>query len=191
MILDRYINLDNRGGDLDGRNLWGEHTGVSQADRIFFEHIFKHNQHIKNIVELGTFLGVTSLYFGMLARLRNGKLTTFDIEDVRRDYVKKAWLPEMEFILTDVLGTPHPRVVELLKQPNTLIFLDNGDKSGEILLYTEYNASGNIVVPHDFLPEGKAEITVPHLAKLGYKEYYHDIWTMTGSGCRCFIREKL
>jgi predicted O-methyltransferase YrrM len=187
MELISYIGLDNL--SKDGRTLWGAIPATSQADRIYFEHIWKYNPQIKNVVEFGTLLGITSLYFGMFVALRGGKLITFDFVDERLKEVKKIWLPEMEYIKMDILVSAQQKVIEYISKPDTFVFIDNGNKAKEVLLYTEHVANGNIVAVHDWAPEGNEAVSLPHLLNLGYKELFPDIRRMTGTGVRGFIRE--
>ncbi len=183
MELFNYINLNNKRDD--GRNLWGLPSGTSQADRIFFEHIWKRHPGIKNIIELGTWYGVTALYFGMLCRIRNGWIKTFDIVDVRIPEVKQAWLDTMTFLEKDVLNED---VVEQTINSDTLLFIDNGNKTKEVLKYARYVLVGGMIIVHDWQVEVDKPCVLDNLWKLGFNEVYCDIAEMVGSSARCFIR---
>ena len=114
-----------------------------------------------HFVELGTFTGITSLYFGMIARLRGGKLVTFDIKDWREETVKNAWLPQsMEFILADVETVAHPRVQEEVRK-TSFLFIDGGNKYREAELYAQNMQVGGIVLMHDFTYNLEGKIVDP------------------------------
>lgn len=66
--------------------------GVGRGDMFFFDYVVaKHNQ-FKEFVEFGTFGGVTSLYIGIMARLRGANFYTFDISDKRIECIRNNWL---------------------------------------------------------------------------------------------------
>lgn len=81
---------------------------IGYADTMMWEFVFaRHKQH-RNMAELGTMTGGTSLYFGMAARTRGGRFDTFDRSDNRVSEVKMGWLDNMHFHIQDILTGVKP-----------------------------------------------------------------------------------
>jgi len=83
----------------------------------------------KNVVEIGTSNGYSSLWFCLALRTNGGKLTTFEIDPQKvklaQSNFKKAGVDK---IATIIEGDAHNEVTKL-KDPIDIIFLD-ADKSG-------------------------------------------------------------
>jgi len=83
----------------------------------------------KNVVEIGTSNGYSSLWFCLALRANGGKLTTFEIDPQKvklaQSNFKKAGVDK---IVTIIEGDAHNEVTKL-KDPIDIIFLD-ADKSG-------------------------------------------------------------
>lgn len=105
----------------------------------------------KHVVELGTSVGYSGLWFCMALEKTGGKLTTFDIDEGRvakaRENFKKAGVTER---VTIMMGDAHEEVKKL-KDPIDLLFLD-ADKEG----YLDYLQKllplvkpGGLVVAHN------------------------------------------
>jgi len=108
----------------------------------------------KHVVEIGTSIGYSGLWFCLGLERTGGKLTTFEIDPGRaaqaRDNFKRAG---MEKIVTLVEGDAHDKVKEL-KEPVDILFLD-ADKEG----YLDYLAKllplvrpGGLIVAHNMTP---------------------------------------
>ena len=83
----------------------------------------------KHVVEIGTSVGYSGLWFALALRSTKGRLTTFDIDSDRLDRARKNFARAgVENIITPVLGDAHERVQEL-SGPIDLLFLD-ADKQG-------------------------------------------------------------
>lgn len=105
----------------------------------------------KHVVEIGTSVGYSGLWFCLALRNTGGKLTTFDIDPERsakaRENFKRAGV---DGLVTMVLGDAH-QTVKHLKEPIDLLFLD-ADKEG----YLDYLNTllplvrpGGLVVAHN------------------------------------------
>lgn len=105
----------------------------------------------KHVVELGTSVGYSGLWFCMALEKTGGKLTTFDIDEGRaakaRQNFKRAGVAERVNL---ILGDAHQEV-QKIKEPIDLLFLD-ADKDG----YVDYLKKllplvrpGGLVVAHN------------------------------------------
>ncbi|MGQ9913937.1 MAG: O-methyltransferase [Thermogutta sp.] len=108
----------------------------------------------KNVVEIGTSVGYSGLWFCLALKGTGGKLTTFDIDE-RRSAMAKANFEAagVADIVTMVLGDAH-ETVKQLKDPIDVLFLD-ADKAG----YLDYLQKllplvrpGGIVIAHNMTP---------------------------------------
>lgn len=182
-----YLRLGGGGHRL---SLFGSHSGVliGKGDLLFLEHVLANNQNWSSTVELGTKVGLTSLYLGMAMHLRSGRFYTFDIVDCRNVAVKTAWLENMEFIQGDILSSPHERVISVMSQPNTLTFVDNGNKIKEVNTYAKHIAVGSGFVVHDWDTEIRIGNIDESLNLYGFKEEYNEIAMRLYSSCRYFHR---
>ena len=83
----------------------------------------------KNVVEIGTSVGYSAIWFCLALETTGGKLTTFEIDEGRaaqaRDNFKRA---DVEKLVTLVQGDAHAEV-KRLKDPIDILFLD-ADKEG-------------------------------------------------------------
>jgi caffeoyl-CoA O-methyltransferase len=85
----------------------------------------------KNVVEIGTSIGYSSIYFSLALRKTGGKLTTFEIDEGRANQARQSFKRAgVENIVTLVFGDAHERVAKL-KDPIDILFLD-ADKEGYI-----------------------------------------------------------
>ena len=105
----------------------------------------------KHIVELGTSIGYSRLWFCLALESTGGKLTTFEIDEGRaataRENFKRA---EVEARVKLILGDAHQKVSEV-EGPVDIVFLD-ADKEG----YLDYLEkllpklrSGGLVIAHN------------------------------------------
>lgn len=108
----------------------------------------------KQVVEIGTSVGYSALWFCLALEKTGGKLTTFEIDSGRaakaRENFKRAG---MEKIVTLVEGDAHEQVTKLT-QPIDLLFLD-ADKEG----YVDYLEKllplirpGGLIIAHNMNP---------------------------------------
>jgi len=108
----------------------------------------------KHVVELGTSVGYSGLWFCLALERTDGRLTTFEIDERRaaqaRENFKRAGVADR---VTLVLGDAH-ETVKQVKDPIDLVFLD-ADKEG----YLDYLQKllplvrpGGLVVAHNITP---------------------------------------
>ncbi len=127
-----------------------------------------------NVVEIGTSIGYSAIWFCLALETTGGKLTTFEIDEGRaakaRENFKRAGV---EKLITLVLGDAHDEV-KRLKEPIDVLFLD-ADKEG----YLDYLNKllplvrpGGLVIAHNMSPRQadpryvKAITTSPELETL-------------------------
>jgi predicted O-methyltransferase YrrM len=85
----------------------------------------------RNVVEIGTSVGYSAIWFCLALETTGGKLTTFEIDEGRaaqaRENFKRAGV---EQVVTLVMGDAHTEI-KRLKDPIDILFLD-ADKEGYI-----------------------------------------------------------
>ena len=137
-ILASYLMVTSSSRGMFGVDYSAQQFG--HGDRMMLDFVLaKHRDSAGgsgDLVEMGTFGGVTALYLGMAARLRGGTLTTFGIEDDRSGPVKSAWLDNMVFHLGDANGraaaaggpaSTLPQAVEAIRSAG-LVLVDHADR---------------------------------------------------------------
>lgn len=83
----------------------------------------------KHVVEIGTSVGYSGLWFSLALRATGGRLTTFDIDPQRLEQARNNFARAgVSDIITPVLGDAHEQVLKL-EGPIDLLFLD-ADKQG-------------------------------------------------------------
>eukprot|EP00943_MAST-04B_sp_MAST-4B-sp1_P006494 g6494.t1 len=165
--------------------------------------LIKH-PNIKNIVELGTFAGITSFHWGIAAGLRGGVLNSFDINDYRSDSVKRLWSMQqhMSFHIADVMqfqkeGEVMDKTLKYHVENNCdLLFVDAAHKGKSRLdQATEYGKLmqkvGSIIFVHDFPGHIAYSEWVDSLAALGFIYRYHHVIKNTKSTVGIFERVTL
>ena len=107
----------------------------------------------KHVVELGTSVGYSGLWFSLALKVTGGKLTTFEIDKERaakaRANFKRAGVDD---IITLVEGDAHVEVVKI-KEPIDILFLD-ADKEGYIDYLTKLLPlvkPGGLIVAHNMV----------------------------------------
>lgn len=135
--------------DINANQRRGNMTVPEQDGRIL--RVLTESIGAKHVVEIGTSVGYSGIWFCLALRSTGGKLTTFDIDPDRsakaRENFKRAGVESM---VTMVLGDAHETVTKL-KEPIDLLFLD-ADKEG----YLDYLNKllplvrpGGLVVAHN------------------------------------------
>ncbi|MFA6563478.1 MAG: O-methyltransferase [Verrucomicrobiia bacterium] len=135
--------------DINANQRRGNMTVPEQDGRIL--RVLAESIGAKHIVEIGTSVGYSGVWFCLALRSTGGKLTTFDIDPDRsakaRENFKRTGVEQM---VTMVLGDAHETVTKL-KEPIDLLFLD-ADKEG----YLDYLSKllplvrpGGLVVAHN------------------------------------------
>ena len=185
--LKQWLNLNNKDRTLYGLGYLEISTGFADRNYIDYLIYLQKKEGISQIVELGTWKGVTSLHLGITSKVNGIKFHTFDIEDFRIDCIKKSWLDNMNFYQEDVLQL-NERVVEIISKPNTLIFIDNGDKEKEFNMYVPYVGKNSTVIIHDWETEVDYEnikkVALEHLIPLEW-----DLAETLETHCRAWRKE--
>jgi len=160
---------------------------------MMIDFAFTAHQDLQNIVEFGTFVGVTSLYLGLLSHIRQGNFSTFDISEHRHGEVQKAWMPNMKHTVLNLLTQPSDqRAIDAASQDKTLYFFDNGDKTYEVNHFIEYVAKGdnNVFCTHDWDIEVTLVGIQAKLDEFGYQPWAFEHAEMLGSHVRCFHKKR-
>jgi len=137
------VGRDQRAGNMivpeeDGRLLraWTEAVGA------------------KHVVEIGTSVGYSGLWFSLVLKKTGGKLTTFEIDETRAAQAKKNFEKAgVADIVTIVLGDAH-ETVKQINEPIDVLFLD-ADKSGYIDYFEKLSGlvrPGGVVIAHNMIP---------------------------------------
>ena len=171
------------------------------GDHALFQFMLAKHPNMLQLVEFGTFTGITSLFLGMVARIRGGHFTTFDIADRRTPQTLRAWLgDDMTFALADLEDAARldPRAVAAASDAD-LLFVDGGDKLVEALLYASAMKLGALLVLHDFFDQRTTllanafatEEVAPFCASIeamGFRSVYSDVAGVLHSSARVWKR---
>ncbi|HPC61133.1 MAG TPA: O-methyltransferase [Verrucomicrobiota bacterium] len=115
--------------DMDRNQRRGSLSVPREDGRIL--RLFAEATGAKNVVEIGTSIGYSSIWFALALERTGGKLTTFEIDPGRaataRQNFKRAGVDK---IITVVEGDAHEEVKKL-KDPIDILFLD-ADKQGYV-----------------------------------------------------------
>jgi len=108
----------------------------------------------KHVVEIGTSVGYSGLWFSLVLKKTGGKLTTFEINETRAEQARKNFeRAGVDDIVTIVLGDAH-ETVKQLKDPIDVLFLD-ADKPGYIDYFEKLSSlvrPGGVVIAHNMTP---------------------------------------
>lgn len=112
----------------------------------------------KNVVEIGTSNGYSSIWFGLALRATGGKLTTFEIDPKKVELARKNFVRAgLDSVITVVQGDAHKEVAKL-KDPLDLVFID-AEKEG----YVDYLSKvlplvrpGGLILAHNTTDSRKA-----------------------------------
>ena len=135
--------------DISANQRRGSMSVPDDDDRIL--RVLAESLDAQHIVELGTSVGYSAVWFCLALEKTGGKLTTFEIDEGRADqaqnYFKRAGVDHR---VTLVVGDAHDKVA-LIKGPIDLVFLD-ADKEG----YVDYLnkllplvRAGGLIVAHN------------------------------------------
>ncbi len=183
-----YLNLHGS----DTRTVFGAwNTGLGRGDFLYLDYVLHEFEDVKNIVELGSMHGLTTIYLGVVAALRTGMVLSYDIQDLIPFHIRNASdrLP-VYFKRGDVLSggtTKNEIILELSGLPNLMLFCDNGNKEKEIALYAPYLKQGDVLLVHDWGTEVHAENIVQYL--VGYTPVAHDVAEAMQSHLRAWVKQ--
>jgi hypothetical protein len=166
-------------------------VGQGYGDKLFLEYILQRHPEFVNIVEFGTFTGITSLSLGMTATLRGGHFTTFDVVDQRMLRVKNAgWLNStMKFVQADLENVNKIDArAKMAVQSTDLLFNDGGNKDVEAKLYAGFLPRGAGYFQHDFSYSLDPKVQKGWFASsYSLKPMYEDVGKMFNSCGRFWI----
>ena len=126
------------------------------GDRIMLDFVLsRHRDTPADIAEFGTFGGVTSLYLGIAAALRGGRLDTFDIVDNREARVRETFLPNMHFHLGDA-NAFGADVVRALEHAG-VVLVDHVERLPFFKRAAPHLRADCVVLVHDYGPQQPCE----------------------------------
>jgi len=163
--------------------------GTGRGDLFYIDYIVAKHNNFKNFIELGTFGGVTSLYIGMIARLRKSTFYTFDISDRRIPCIKDSWLDNMFFMQEDILISANKNVINQIEKENIFLFIDNGNKIKEFSLYVPYLKTNSVVFVHDWNEEIRESDIVEIIKQNNLIPFHNDMAEKLQSSCRGWIKQ--
>lgn len=193
-------SLHSAAGALFGQNYFTSGVLQSVADRFFIDFILTSYPSGKFLVEFGTASGMTSVYLGISAKMRDGILVTFDIHDARvkqsRDLWNDSYMVRMyEDILTaDGNCKPFNCPVKNMKVAETVSkadiwIIDNGEKLKETYLYSKYLPVGSIALVHDMTLDATQYYLFNQVFRYwGYKPLFLDLSMSVGTHMRAWKR---
>lgn len=160
----------------------------SFADHMFTEFVLVGQPHLANITEVGTKSGTTSLFLGLIAKMRGGELVTFDKDDWRIDEVKRGWLDNMHFVKENVLKEDgkSQQLIDAISRPNSLIVYDGDDHMKEIQTYIKYQLADSVFLSHDFGDRILTSWIVDNLTENNFTELYSDFAQYLSTHLRAF-----
>ena len=162
---------------------------VKHEDWLFLDALLASKPEWTNLIELGTYYGLTSLYLGIIAGLRGGQVHTFDNIDQRKREIVKMWPDNIHFCHEDILKQSNGELVRWLRKPYTFAFLDNGNKPAEVCIYAKHLYPNSGFVAHNFGTEW-TEWDIAYVVKeYGLSHYLWDLAHEMGTSCRAYIRQ--
>jgi hypothetical protein len=180
----------------------------AQADIIFMQYVLVAFPTARRLVEFGTASGSTSLWLGMTARVRGGRLWTIEYHgtDNRIPAVKAAWLPEMSFVEDDLLATkgvckhdspeemsgscaPCSRRIASYVATSDFLLIDNGQKIREAHLWAKFVPLGGVALVHDNTDTVWDKPYDAVFAAQGFTKVFTDIAHSVGTHLRAWRRD--
>ena len=125
-------------------------------------------------VELGTAQGGFAAMMADTVAEWGAKAHTFDHVSMMEPRHLAAF-PNLTFYEEDVLPPGgNPRIIELISQPDALLYCDNGNKKMEITLYAPHLQVGSLLGVHDYNEEFSASWAEEFVASLGFVPVGHE-----------------
>lgn len=140
--------------DAKGPQFWS----VPRKDGEFLHLLVKVTQ-AKNVLEVGTSQGVSTIWMALALEESGGRLTTIEIDKERHDLARK-YMSEAGVLnrITTILGDAHQEVTKL-GGPFDFIFLD-ADKEGQVdyfnKLFPRKLPPGGLVVVHNAIQQARS-----------------------------------
>lgn len=140
----------------------------------------------KNVVEIGTSTGYSSLWFCLALQKTNGHLTTFEIDHQRasmaQEHFKEAGVENM---VTIIEGDAHELAAKL-KAPIDIVFID-ADKSG----YLDYlNKLLPLVQPGGLILAHNVDMVPDYVKAVTTRADLETIFYMEGAGLSLTLKKR-
>jgi len=149
--LKRYLITDRKDPETPRTIFGAKSPAISKGDLLFLEYVLSLNQDFKILVEFGTFSGITSVYLGTAALMRDGEFYTYDNSIHHpRPIAKKVWRKGFNAVTIDLLDHAQKEVIKVISKPNVFLDIDNGNKGLEAELYGNHLRVGSGFVIHDW-----------------------------------------
>ena len=146
--LNTYLNLHGS----QTRTVFGTwNTGLGRGDFLYLDYVLHEKESVKNIIELGSMHGLTTVYLGVVSALRDGVTVSYDIQNLVPTHIRGVVnrLP-IYFKTGDVLydDLVWSEILSELRLPDLMLFCDNGNKELEIARYAKHLKSGDVLMVH-------------------------------------------
>ena len=156
----------------------------SEHNDFLMIHRYEDQEHIVDVirghrperaVELGTAQGgFAALLASTLAEWEG---TVLSVDNVQIPAIGKElalFYGNLVLLEADVLTEPLPAIVEMIRQPRSLLYTDNGNKQRELELYAPLMGPRALVGTHDYGTEVDEAWVEPFMAGLGYTPHQHE-----------------
>jgi len=188
------VELHGAQADMMDRTMFGYSPSggtsvlMRHADWLFLDMVLASHPEWTNLVETGSYYGLTSLYLGVIAKLRGGQLHTFDNIDQRKREVVEAWPDCVHFCHEDILESANGELMRWLKKPYTFAFFDNGHKVAEVVMYAKFLPVGGGFVVHDCGVEWQEKDIAYPIKAYNFEKHMEDVALELGTSCRAYVR---
>lgn len=147
---------------------------TGHGDFLFLDFLLCQRPLWRNIVELGTGSGLTTLYIGMCAACRCGRLATYDKRFTTAWAWSSLWPDCVTQKIEDVLTTKSKNVVADIERPGTFLICDNGKKIQEANMYAPHLEEGSGFAVHDWGHEIRLSDIHEMLQREGFVPLFHE-----------------
>jgi len=143
----------------------------------FIDEFLKHSK-IERIVELGTAAGALTLYFGILGKIANWEVHSFDRVETAKDIQRAFKALDINYHVENIFSDDGLKHVQaLIEEKPTFLLCDNGHKIREFNTFVPFLLSGSVVATHDWgveIRQGDVDALCKKRKLLPYKE---KMWT--------------
>ena len=120
--------------DMSNDENWAMWNITPEEGRLLY--ILTATADAKHVVEIGTSIGYSSIWFCLALRTTGGKMTTYEIDPYRIDLARKNFEQAgVSHLITIVEGNAH-KTVTRLKEPIDILYID-ADKKGYFDYFTK------------------------------------------------------
>jgi len=160
----------------------------TRGDYLFLDYVLAQHKAINQVVELGTFRGLTTLYLATCMGLRNGSVVTMDLPGVGQldQRVLAMWPNNIKRLELNVLEEVDRIASYITSQ--TLLICDDGHKFTEARLYAPYIRGAAIMLVHDCGKEWRVDEMAQQMTKAGLHEIHSGLGKQMNSTYMVFKR---